>query len=322
MVKFLRKLPAGLFLVPLILSMIVYTIAPNLMMTGGMIQSLFSGEGIGFMVAALTFYSGTNLNMKRLVRVLKRHGVILVVKAIVSVLLSLGYIYLFGQEGVLGISAVAFVVAINSANPAIYMSIVEPYGDDDDPTAFGLTGLFSIPLFPIFVYSIVSGSTTGAGMDWTPVITTLIPLIIGFILGNIDPEFGEVFSPGIGAILPLLGWNLGQGMDLIAAIKAGGPGLILTAIYILVHSYLYFLDYKVLNNNGIVGIALISVAGVSVSTPAVLGRLYPELVGNFVVDATSQLLLVCVITSILAPIVSQWQYRRYYGPKLPLEDRE
>lgn len=316
MVKFLRKLPAGLFLVPLVLSMIVYTIAPNLMMTGGMVQSLFSGEGIGFMVAALTFYSGTNLNIKRLVRVLKRHGVILVVKAVVSLILSFAYIYFFGQEGILGISAVAFVVAVCSTNPAIYMSIVESYGDDDDPTAFGLTGLFSIPLFPIFVYSFVAGSA-GGGMDWTPVITTLIPLIIGIILGNIDPEFGAVFAPGIGAILPLLGWNLGQGMDLVAAVKAGGPGLILTAVFILLNAYLYFLDYNILGNNGVVGLSLISVAGVSVSTPAVLMTLYPEIVGNYVVDATSQLLLVCVITSILAPIASQWQYKRVYGTLMP-----
>lgn len=318
MVKALRKLPAGLFLVPLILSMIVYTIAPDLMMTGGMVQSLFSGEGIGFMVAALTFYSGTNLNFKRLVRVLKRHGIILVVKAIISIIFSFAFIYFFGQEGIFGISAVAFVVAVCSTNPAIYISIVEAYGDEDDPTAFGLTGLFSIPLFPIFVYSVVAGSA-GGGMDWTPVITTLVPLFIGVILGNIDAEFGAVFSPGIGAILPLLGWNLGQGMDLVAAVKAGGPGLILTVVFILLNSYLYFLDYNILGNNGVVGLALISVAGVSVSTPAVLASLYPELVGVYAVDAMSQLLLVCVITSILAPIISQRQYKRFTGILMPKE---
>lgn len=114
MVKALRKLPAGLFLVPMILSMIVHTIAPDLMMTGGMVQSLFSGEGVGFIVAALTFYSGTNLNIKRLVRVLKRHGVILITKAVISIVLSFLYIRFFGQEGLFGISAMAFVIAISS----------------------------------------------------------------------------------------------------------------------------------------------------------------------------------------------------------------
>lgn len=86
------------------------------------------------------------------------------------------------------------------------MSTVDVYGDDDDPAAYGLTGLFSLPLFPIIVFSIVAGST-GGGMDWTPVFTTLIPLVAGMILGNIDTDFATVFTPGIGAILPLLGWN-------------------------------------------------------------------------------------------------------------------
>lgn len=320
MVKKLQKLPAGLFLVPMILSMIVYTIAPDLMMTGGMVQSLFSGEGVGFIVAALTFYSGTNLNLKRLVRILKRHGIILVVKGIVSVIISLLYIRFFGQEGVLGVSALAFVVAISSTNPAVYMSTVDVYGNEDDPAAYGITGLFSIPLFPIIVYSLLSG-TSGGGMDWTPVFTTLIPLVVGLILGNIDTDFSKVFTPGIGAILPLLGWNLGQGMNLVEALKAGGSGFVLLIMFLVINLYIIFLDNKVLKNDGIVGFALLNVAGVSTSTPAVIGALYPALAGSYVSGATSQVLLVCVVTSILTPILTQWQYKRVYG-KLPVDQIE
>lgn len=312
MVKALRKLPAGLFLVPMIVSMIVHTIAPDLMMTGGMVQSLFSDEGVGFIVAALTFYSGTNLNIKRLVRVLKRHGVILLVKGIISVVISLLYISVFGQEGVLGISALAFVVTISSTNPAIYMSTVEEYGNEDDIAAYGLTGLLSSPLVPVFIYTLVSGAS-GGRMDWSSVITTLIPLIAGMILGNIDPEFSDVFTPGIGAILPLLGWNLGQGMNLITALQSGVSGLVLTVIFLMINSYLFFLDHKVLKNDGVVGLALLNVAGVSTSTPAILVALYPALLGGLATEATSQILLVCVITSILTPIITQWQYKRYYG---------
>lgn len=311
MVKALRKLPAGLFLVPMIISMIVYTIAPDLMMTGGMVQSLFSGEGVGFIVAALTFYSGTNLNLKRLVRVLKRHGVILVAKGIVSILISLLFIQIFGQEGVLGISALAFIVVICSTNPAVYMSTVEVYGSEDDMSAYGLTGIFSIPLFPIIVYSIVMGAS-GGGMDWTPVITTLIPLIVGIILGNIDPEFSNIFTPGIGAILPLLGWNLGQGMNLVTALESGVSGLVLTILFLLINSYIFFLDNKILKHDGVVGLSLLNVAGVSTSNPAILAGMYPALLGTYTSAATSQVLLVCVITSILTPVLVQWQYKRHY----------
>ncbi len=312
MVKALQKIPAGLFLVPMIVSMIVYTIAPDLMMTGGMIQSLFSGEGVGFMVAALTFFSGTNLDIPRLGRIVKRHGVILLAKGIISIVLSLLYIYFFGQEGVLGISALAFTVAICSINPAIYMSTVEAYGDEDDTAAYGLTGLFSIPLFPIIVFSIVAGSG-GGGMDWTPVFTTLVPLFIGMILGNIDREFANVFAPGIGALLPLLGWNLGQGMNLLEALRSGIPGVILTVLFLILNSYLFLMDDKLMNNDGIVGISLTNVAGVSTSTPAIIGAMYPAILGSYVTGATSQVLLVCVITSILTPLVAKWQYHRYYN---------
>lgn len=315
MVKKLQKLPAGLFLVPMIISMIVYTIAPNLMMTGGMIQSLFSGEGVGFIVAALTFYSGTNLNFKRLVRILKRHGIILVVKAAVSIAISILYIRLFGPSGIFGMSALAFTVAISSVNPAVYMSTVEDYGTEDDAAAYGLTGLLSIPLIPMVVYSLVAGAEAGGSVDWSPVITTLIPLIVGIILGNIDTDFAKVFTPGIGAILPLLGWNLGQGMNLVVALQSGVSGLLLTVIFLIINSYLFVFDNKVLKNDGVAGLALLNVAGVSTSTPAVIGTLFPAMAASYVSSATSQVMLVCVITSILTPIITQWHYKRYYGEK-------
>ena len=171
--------------------------------------------------------------------------------------------------------------------------------------------------FPIIVYSLLSG-TSGGGMDWTPVFTTLIPLIVGLILGNIDTDFSKVFTPGIGAILPLLGWNLGQGMNLVDALKAGGAGFVLLIMFLVINLYIIFLDNKVLKNDGIVGFALLNVAGVSTSTPAVIGALYPALAGSYVSAATSQVLLVCVVTSILTPILTQWQYKRVYG-KLPVE---
>lgn len=111
----------------MIISMIVYTIASNLMMTDGMVQSLFSGEGVGFTVAALKCYSGTSLNFIRLVRFFKHYGIILVVKGIVSVILSLLYIKFFGQSGMLGFPALAFVVVVSSVNLAVYMSTVDVY---------------------------------------------------------------------------------------------------------------------------------------------------------------------------------------------------
>lgn len=101
-------------------------------------------------------------------------------------------------------------------------------------------------------------------------------------------------------------------MNLIAAIRAGVPGIILTALFLIIHSYMFFLDRKVLNNDGIVGLPLMNVAGISTSTPAALVTLYPVL-ETYSTSATSEILLVCVITSILTPIIAHWQFNRYYG---------
>lgn len=177
-------------------------------------------------------------------------------------------------------------------------------------------GLFLVPMIlSMIVYTIAPDlMMTGGSVDWSPVITTLIPLIVGIILGNIDTDFAKVFTPGIGAILPLLGWNLGQGMNLVVALQSGVSGLLLTAIFLAINSYLFVLDNKIMKNDGVVGLALLNVAGVSTSTlPAVIGALFPAMAASYVSGATSQVMLVCVITSILTPIITQWQYKRYYG---------
>lgn len=74
MLAIIKRLPAGTFLVPMILSMITYTLAPDLFMVGGMTQALFSGEGVGFLAAVMTFFSGTMLDVKQIGRLFKRQG--------------------------------------------------------------------------------------------------------------------------------------------------------------------------------------------------------------------------------------------------------
>ena len=68
------------------------------------------------------------------------------VKFILSILLGLGVFALFGQKGIFGISSVALVVALSSINPTLYLSLVNDIGKEEDPAAFGLKELFSIPV--------------------------------------------------------------------------------------------------------------------------------------------------------------------------------
>src|SRR5699024_6243308 len=116
--------------------------------------------------------------------------------------------------------------------------LVDDFGVDLDKAAFGLTALFSIPAFPMIIYAL-----SGSGeIEWMPIITTLIPLLLGVLLGNIDENFKEIFDSGITVLTPILGWNLGQGMNLLEALGSGVAGLILVVMFYVLMSPLFLVD--------------------------------------------------------------------------------
>lgn len=305
----ISRIPAGLFLVPLLLSALLYTISHDFVRIGGLTEATFSGDGLAFILGAVCFCSGTGIDLKRLLVVVKRQGVLMLIKIILTIGLGLGAIALFGQKGIFGISTVALVVAFSSINPALYLSLVKEYGTEDDPAAFGLIGIFSIPVLPIIVYSIAFPS--GNGIDWSPVYSALLPIGLGMILGNIDKKFAALFGPGVAVLIPLMGWNIGQGIDLIEAAKSGFVGILLVVIYYIFMSPIYFTDKKLLKKDGIAGLSMISVAGISVSAPLLLAQFYPELL-PYVASATGQLLTAVVISSIVTSFLVKRLYNNVY----------
>lgn len=298
MVKFMKKLPAGTLLVPMLVSALLHTIWPELFHIGGITEDFLGGRSINFIVGMLTFSSGLIIDMTSFKTMLKRHGVIMLVKLILVVLVSLLYAKLFGQQGILGISAVAFTVAMVSMNPAMYISLVDDFGTEVDKAAFAFTGLFSIPVIPVLIYSFNGQGT----VDWMPILSTILPLLLGIILGNLDPDFRDLFGGTVVILLPLLGWNMGQGMNLITAFQAGFSGIVLGILYYVFTSSIVIFDQKVLKNDGIAPMAMNSVAALSTSIPAILAQSIPEL-QPYVPNAIAQILMVNLITVFVTPMI-------------------
>jgi len=71
----------------------------------------------------------------------------------------------------------------------------------------------------MLTYSLASAA--GAELDWMPVLSSLIPIAVGMLLGNLDKKFATLFAPGVSVLLPILGWNIGQGINLLEVAKAG-----------------------------------------------------------------------------------------------------
>lgn len=299
MLNAIKRVPAGTFLVPMLLSAFAYTFWPNLFQIGGLTEHIFGGGGTNGIIGAICFCSGTGIDLKKIGYALKRQGILLLVKFVIGASLSLLFISLFGQNGILGISALAFTITVCSINPAVYLSLMQQYGNEQDTAVYGVTGLFSIAAVPMIVY----GFASGGGMDWMPVISVLVPMVAGVIFGNLDPEFKTFFMPALPALTFLMGWNLGYGLNLIEALQAGGGGIILAILFYIISVAYVFVDRLVLKNDGTVGATFMTVAGLSVSTAGILGAIYPDVLGPYVTAAASQVLLVVVITSVITPFV-------------------
>ncbi|MBG9982822.1 2-keto-3-deoxygluconate permease [Aerococcaceae bacterium DSM 111020] len=295
----MEKVPVGTFLIPMLISAVINTISPGFFREiGGVTNALFGGQGNTFIIGMLTFISGIGIDVNSLIKLFKRHGLILLTKFILVVVLSLLYINVFGMDGIFGISALAFVIAMIAVNPSLYISLVEDYGDEMDPAAFGLTALFSIPAFPMLIFGL-GGS---GNVDWMPIISAIIPMIVGIILGNLDPDFRQLFDNGIALLIPVLGWNIGQSLNLIQGLQAGIFGVLLAVLYYIVNSPIVLLDKKILKNDGIAATSMLSISATSASFTIVLAQAFPEL-SRYVQEATAQIILAAIITIVLTPII-------------------
>lgn len=300
MLKFMKKVPAGTILIPMLVSSILYTINPDLFYVGGMTQALFSGDIVMPVIAILVFASGLSIKINDLSGILKKQGSIILLKAILCIGLGLIFLEFFGPKGIFGVSTLAFVVAIANSNPSLYLSLTEDYASENDMKAYGLVGILGTPVLSLLVFSL----SDIQNIDWMPVLTTLIPLVLGIIIGRIDENMSKLMTPIIPAALPLLGWGLGQGINLLLAVQSGFQGILLAILFYLALAPTILYERKVLKSTGVSAVAMMSIAGASISFPAIIAVANPEHL-EFVQSAQSQITMALILTSILTPMIAQ-----------------
>lgn len=298
----MRRIPAGTFLVPMVVSMVIYSFFPDLFNLGGPTEAFFSSSGTNYIVGLLVFASGTTIDLKSLGHLMKHQGALVLIKILISVIFGTIFLLLFGLEGIWGISGLGFLAVILSINPAVHVALIQRYGDKKDASIYPFAVIPALPAIPMIMLSAYISGGFG-GIDWMPIISIFLPLVVGIVLGNLDPEFGKVFRPVMPGALMLLGWLLGQGMDMFEAIESGLSGIIVTVIFmVLSMPLMYFVDKKILKYDGLSGISVATVAGMSTAVPATVGAAIPEVIGD-VTSATAQVLMAAIITSILAPMI-------------------
>ena len=202
--NFLRRVPAGMMVVPLFLGCLVNTFVPDALQIGGITTATFSSAGGNCALGILLFCMGTKLRLKEMPAVLKRGGLLLVAKFAIGAILGILVGRIFGPAGILGISSMAIICAVTNSNGSVYYALMQTYGDDIDCACMPILAINDGP----FLTLVALGASGLADIPIMSLVAALVPIIAGMILGNLDNKVTEFFGPVGDAIIPFTGFSL------------------------------------------------------------------------------------------------------------------
>lgn len=307
---FLKKVPAGMMIVPMFLSAIVNTFFAEALQIGS-----FTSAGSAAILGVQLVCLGTQLHFKSMGRVIKRGGILLVSKFIIGAVIGIVIGKIFGPAGFVGITTLAIISSVTNSNGSLYMSLMASFGDETDVAAMSVLTINDGP----FLTLVALGASGLADIPLMSLVAVIVPLLFGMILGNIDIKVKEFFEPGIGLLIPFVGITLGGSINLLNIVKGGASGIVLGLIAVFIGGpFIVLCDRLIGKRPGYAGWAVASAAGNSIATPAAVALVDPSW-APFVGDATTQIAAAVVVTAILVPIITGWWAKKYGCPQIPLE---
>ena len=316
--NFLKKVPAGMMIVPLLIGAILNTFCSSVLQVGSLTTATFSNAGAATAMGIQLVCLGTTLRFNEIGSVFKRGGVLLISKFVAGAVIGIVVGKVFGTNGFLGLSALAIICAVTNSNGSVYLSLMQSYGDEVDCGAMALLSLNDGPFFTL----VAMGASGLANIPILSILAAITPIIVGMILGNLDKSFSDFLAPAGPILIPFVGLTLGAGIDLSAVIKGGPSGVLLGFMTTFIcGAFIVLCDRKISKRPGYAGWAVATTAGNAVAVPAVVG-LADKSLEAYVPQATAQVAASVVITAILVPIVTNWWAHKYGCPKFPLEEKK
>lgn len=303
MIEWMKKFPGGIILIPMFISALVNTLMPDAVCRiGGVTEAVLGSKAVNSYIGLISFFSAMSLNIQTAPHMLKKQGVLLLIKTLVCLAVCFILAKVSGLSGILGVSFLSVLCALCSTNPSLYLAIVQDFGTDADKSAFSLIGIFCTPIFPLLIYSVVGGVT----INWLPVISILLMIALGIFFGNVSQSFKDFCAPGTGILMPFFGFALGSGINLLQAFKAVGTGALLSLFfYIILLPILYFAETLILKEDGLSSVAITSVAGFSVAIPSFLAACDPRAT-VYVAQSAAQITFATILTSITTPLIIKY----------------
>lgn len=309
--KFLRKVPAGMMIVPLLIGSFLNTFFPEALQIGSFTTATFSSAGAATAMGIQLFCLGTTLQLSDMPKVIKRGGILLVSKFIIGAAIGIAVGKIFGFAGVCGLTTLAIISAVTNSNGSVYLALMKTYGDTTDCAAMALLALNDGPLLTL----IALGASGLANVPLMALIATVIPILVGMIIGNIDKGMRDFMAPAGDILIPFVGLTLGAGINLSNVLKGGIPGIILGLISVFIGGiFIVFCDRVIGRRPGYAGWAVATTAGNAVAVPAAVGIIDPAW-APYVGGATTQVAAAVVVTAIIAPLMTNYWAKKYGCPR-------
>lgn len=305
----IEKLPGGMMVVPLLLGAAVNTFFPGLGRTLGSFTNAWMTGALPIL-AVFFVCIGATIDLKATPYILRKGGVLLATKLLCGLCAGLlaGRIMPKGMISsgfFAGLSVLAIVASLNDTNGGLYMALMGQFGKTQDAAAYTLMSLESGPFFTMVTLGI-------AGLAAFPLpsfIGTILPLILGIIIGNLDRNMRQFLAPGVPILIPFFAFALGSTMDFVTVWKAGLLGVLMGIGVVVITGTALILADKLTGGDGVAGIAAASTAGNAAAVPAAIAAL-DQSYAPIAPSATMLVATCTIVTSITVPFVTAWWARR------------
>jgi 2-keto-3-deoxygluconate permease len=300
----LSVIPGALMLVPLFLGATINTFFPEALEIGSFTTALFK-NGTAALLGLFFFCLGSQLNLRSTGPTLEKGVTILVAKAGVGIAFGLAVAFFMPGGVILGLTPLAIIAAMTNSNGALYAALTGEYGNKTDRGAVAVLALNDGP----FITMIALGTAGLATFPLRDLIGLILPLVLGFALGNLSRSAREFLSVGEVLLIPFLGFVVGRGINFSTLLESGLQGIILGLAVLLITGPVSMALLWLLHaahrrprevRNVIAGMAEGTTAGNAIATPAAIALVDPTFKAIESV-ATAQIAAATVTTAILIP---------------------
>ncbi len=301
MENILKKIPAGLMVLPMLLGVLVHTFCPQVLEIGSFTTAVFSRAGAATVMGVQMVCLGSRLKLKSVPGILAQSGILLMGKLALGFLCA-GIFRLLGTGMIFGVSLVAVAAAVSNTNGSLYLSLTTMYGEDRAVAGTPVLALNNGPFFTMLILA-ASGYLPLSPIQF---LAMLLPMLLGMLLGNLWKSAEEFLSSGVRLLIPFIGFSLGASMDLRDIFYAGFGGILMAgAVTVIGGSLMTCVDRWVCRGSGIAGMAASATGANAVMIPAAMATLLPEF-EPYAARAAAQLAVCAIVGALLIPLLTAW----------------